>query len=171
MIPITFQGVLCQPNKLTRKVKPVKMQVNLNVIKTGIAELRFKFISTMAKFTAILFLFLFTATATELGQFLKLPLLVQHFYKHKKTEGQSLIAFLSEHYLGNHNDEDKQEDMQLPFKNFMNAPALSVFVMQQKIEVVPNGELQGQIHIPLPGSFIPSKITFQVFHPPRMVYS
>ena len=53
---------------------------------------------------AIFFLLIFAFATTELGQFFKLPLLVQHFYTHQSRESVTLLDFLAEHYVGNHED-------------------------------------------------------------------
>lgn len=57
-------------------------------------------------------------SATELGQLVKLPLLVEHFAEHKKEDKDlNLWQFLRMHYAnGNPKDADYDKDMQLPFK-------------------------------------------------------
>src|SRR5689334_2638991 len=55
---------------------------------------------------------------SELHQFLKLPVLVQHFMEHKKLDPSiSLFAFLELHYVHQYIiDDDYQRDKQLPFR-------------------------------------------------------
>lgn len=70
----------------------------------------------MRKFFAIWMLLVFTST-TEVGQLLKLPLLISHGYDHLRSgRSQNLFSFLYEHYIGDHGiDSDQNEDKQLPF--------------------------------------------------------
>jgi len=69
----------------------------------------------------ILFLFaiFYLFTVTEFKQFLKIPVLVSHYYEHlEDNEHLKLIEFVSIHYLeGLVYDEDVARDMQLPFRN------------------------------------------------------
>ena len=67
--------------------------------------------------TTILFLAVLLLTQTPVGQVLKLPVLIEHFYKHQRKEGVSLLAFLKDHYSIRHNDTDQAQDEQLPFRN------------------------------------------------------
>jgi hypothetical protein len=55
---------------------------------------------------------------TSLDQFLKLPVLFEHFEEHQERDPQvNLLAFLSMHYWGQDlDDNDNARDMQLPFK-------------------------------------------------------
>jgi hypothetical protein len=66
---------------------------------------------------AIFFLLLMVSIQTPMGQFLKLPLLIEHFTKHRKQDNLSFYGFLSDHYAPGHNDADLPEDEQLPFKS------------------------------------------------------
>ena len=72
----------------------------------------------MRKIIAISFLFIYACATTELGQVLKLPVLVQHFIKHKQEDKTiTFFAFLNMHYAhGDVKDADYDEDMKLPFK-------------------------------------------------------
>lgn len=72
----------------------------------------------MRKILSILFISLYIIGGTELGQLLKLPLLVQHYMKHKVCDDSiTFLDFLDEHYgHGNVMDGDYEEDMKLPFK-------------------------------------------------------
>jgi len=120
----------------------------------------------MMKAAAIFLLVLLVSIQTPFGQLLKLPLLVEHFKKHQKQDGVSLIVFLEDHYLSHHNDADLPEDEQLPFKNItFNSIGYAI--------VIP--AVQANIFAPLP---VKKKISFSdiytpqqhlasVFHPPR----
>lgn len=125
----------------------------------------------MRKFLAIFFLTLFTVNSTEAGQLLKLPFLITHFNEHiREGRSHSLYDFLSEHYAGNHeNDNDSDEDSQLPFKT-MNVISFGNVFLKTSIEDI-------EISIPVviislhtyqadPGL---SNFHAEIFHPPNMV--
>jgi hypothetical protein len=57
--------------------------------------------------------------STDMGQLLKLPVLVHHFIEHNhKEKAITFIAFLTEHYFSNesHPDNSKHDHQSLPFK-------------------------------------------------------
>jgi hypothetical protein len=68
------------------------------------------------KAAASILLVVFLSAQTPLGQILKLPLLIEHFYGHKQQSSVSLINFIIDHYSHEHHDADRSEDQQLPFK-------------------------------------------------------
>ena len=72
----------------------------------------------LARFLLILFLL----QNTELGEFLKFPLLLQHYNQHVHLHpGTTVIGFLKMHYFDKTVvDEDYAQDMQLPFKTLDN---------------------------------------------------
>ena len=76
----------------------------------------------MKKIIAISFLFIFLCANTEIGQLLKLPNLIEHFFEHHDHEDERNISFLDfvkSHYNDNHkhSDTDKHDEHQnLPFK-------------------------------------------------------
>ncbi|MEC4004346.1 hypothetical protein OX283_006740 [Flavobacterium sp. SUN052] len=76
----------------------------------------------MRKFIALAFLSIYLFSATELHQFLKLPVLVEHFSEHKqKDQSITLWKFLCMHYAnGNVKDADYDKDSKLPFKTHDN---------------------------------------------------
>lgn len=75
----------------------------------------------MRRVLAILFLSVYLISTTELGQLLKFPMLVEHYFEHKEKNPQiNVMEFLALHYEGNHlenhpHDEDYEHDQQLPF--------------------------------------------------------
>ena len=69
--------------------------------------------------TAILLLVRLTITRTPLGQLIKLPVLIEHYHKHRLQDGVSLLGFLKDHYASEHNDADQPEDERLPFKTML----------------------------------------------------
>jgi hypothetical protein len=56
---------------------------------------------------------------TELHQFLKIPLLIEHYKEHKKQDPSiSILQFLKIHYQGKIvHDQDEKKDQQLPFQS------------------------------------------------------
>jgi hypothetical protein len=71
-------------------------------------------------FVAISFILLHLFSTTELGELLKLPVLVHHYFEHEEEhEHLSFIGFFKAHYAelhkaeGKHHNEDHQR---LPFK-------------------------------------------------------
>jgi hypothetical protein len=58
------------------------------------------------------------AQTTELHEFVKLPILFQHYAEHQQRDSKlKFMEFLSMHYLGDDmNDDDNSRDMELPFK-------------------------------------------------------
>ena len=71
------------------------------------------------RFVTFILLVVFLVASTELNQFLKLPLLVEHYNEHKDNDGKTdFISFLYIHYSGTHPDNgDSEKDAQLPFKS------------------------------------------------------
>lgn len=76
----------------------------------------------MRKIFAITFLTIYLFSNTELHQFLKLPILIEHYSEHKdKDHSITLWKFLSMHYAnGNTKDADYDKDSKLPFKTHDN---------------------------------------------------
>ncbi|MBX2985416.1 MAG: hypothetical protein LC109_04555 [Bacteroidia bacterium] len=74
----------------------------------------------MKRLIAILFLLCFLNTNAGLGEMLKLPVLVHHYFEHLKTIGKiDFIDFMSEHYAAhiNHTDADDHDHEKLPFRS------------------------------------------------------
>jgi hypothetical protein len=115
----------------------------------------------------ILLAILLTFTQTPLGQVLKLPFLVEHFYKHKTQNHASLLEFLIDHYSKEHNDADRSEDKRLPFK--------SVILQNMGFAIVPNIPkadfsltVDDAKKMILPGFYVPTQHLCRIFHPPRV---
>ena len=72
----------------------------------------------MKKIASIFLITLFLFGSTEAYQLLKIPMLVNHFIKHKKEDASiTFVGFLRMHYNKKIIvDNDFQQDMQLPFK-------------------------------------------------------
>src|SRR6202035_713813 len=75
----------------------------------------------MKSLISISFIFLYLFSTTELGELLKLPLLVHHYFEHEEEHDHiSILSFLKEHYAELHKTESKQHadhHKQLPFKS------------------------------------------------------
>lgn len=74
----------------------------------------------MKKTIAIIFLFNYLLATTELSQILKLPFLIEHFFKYKEIiPNGTLMDFLNIHYknhqINQSNNDDSDEDKRLPF--------------------------------------------------------
>ena len=104
---------------------------------------------------------------TPAGQFLKLPLLIEHFIKHQKQNGVSIIAFLNEHYSSSHNDDDKPEDEQLPFKN-ITSYAIGYAIVPGVIKANTMPPLPCNKKVVFPETYAPQQHLARIFHPPRM---
>lgn len=72
----------------------------------------------MRKGMAAILLTVFMLSHTELHQFLKLPVLFDHFREHRQEDpGLGFFAFLRMHYEKIVIDDDYQRDQQLPFRD------------------------------------------------------
>lgn len=82
----------------------------------------------MKKAIAILLMSLYLFGTTEAYQALKLPLLVEHYIKHKHENPHlTLLGFLKIHYSDKTIfDADYQQDKRLPFKTQENTSVFSV---------------------------------------------
>lgn len=76
----------------------------------------------MKRILALVFISIYLFSATELHQFLKLPILVEHFSEHKqKDKSLTLLEFLCMHYVNESTkDTDYDKDSKLPFKTLDN---------------------------------------------------
>lgn len=85
----------------------------------------------------ILLLSVYLISTTELGQLLKFPILIEHYFHHKeKNPDISVFQFLEIHYAGNHlqnhpYDEDYEEDQKLPF--ILHTDLLNVSIVLSKV--------------------------------------
>jgi hypothetical protein len=116
---------------------------------------------------AILLLVLLTLTQTPLGQLLKLSLLIERFYKHKKQDGVSLLEFLKDHYAKEHNDADQKEDEQLPFKTVL-VQNIGFALVPGFVQTGFSLSFDGPKKVILQGSRILQQHLCSIFHPPRV---
>jgi hypothetical protein len=121
----------------------------------------------MRTIATILLAALLTLTQTPLGQLMKLPVLIEHFCKHKRCDGVSLLGFLNDHYTSKHNDADQSEDERLPFKTII-VQHISIAVMPS----VSKTDFSLCFDIPaklmLPDFYTPQQHLCSIFHPPRV---
>lgn len=77
------------------------------------------YIWAVKRTVAIFFMSIYMLSFSELHQFLRMPVLIQHFVEHRQQDPSiSLLAFLNEHYIHQYvHDEDYQRDQQLPFRH------------------------------------------------------
>ena len=73
----------------------------------------------MKKLVVIFFLLSYLTSITELNQFLKFPILFEHFNEHQsQNTSLTFLDFLSMHYSQeDDHDGDKEKDNKLPFKS------------------------------------------------------
>ncbi len=120
----------------------------------------------MKQAATIFFLVLIISTHTQLGQLFKLPLLIEHYIKHQKQNGVSLLDFLAEHYASNHRDADLHEDEQLPFKNItMHSNYAIVTPFNQTFVSV---RLPAGQKVSFTSKYIPQQYLDSIFHPPKV---
>jgi len=115
----------------------------------------------------IFFLALLVAIQTPIGQFLKLPMLMEHFARHQERDGFSFSTFLQEHYASTHNDADLPEDEQLPFKTIIFY-SLGVAIVPDAVEANALVHLtdKEKLFVPEPGAR--KQDSGSIFHPPRV---
>ena len=80
------------------------------------------FLLKLKKRLSLFFLFLYLTSFTEFKEFLKFPLLVEHYFEHQESnKNLTLLTFLAIHYNeDNSKFPDFKKDMKLPFKSHEN---------------------------------------------------
>ena len=121
----------------------------------------------MKNAVSIFLLVLMVSIQTPLGQLFKLPLLIEHYIKHQKQDGISLIAFLGDHYTSDHKDADLPEDEQLPFKNILFS-SIGYAIISPVIQLNVMVPLPIENKIVFPESYSPQQHLARIFHPPRV---
>jgi len=119
------------------------------------------------KATTIFLLTVMVSIQTPLGQLFKLPLLIEHYIKHQKQDGVSLIGFLKDHYASNHKDADLPEDEQLPFKN-ITFYSMGYAIVTPIIETNAGTPLYTKNKIIFPDTYTIQQHLGSIFHPPRV---
>lgn len=133
----------------------------------------FMYLYQVRKTVAILFTAIYLFGATEASQLLKLPVLIQHYYEHKKgNDAMTLYSFLQMHYLGNDNDDtDNMRDQALPFKTMDDCCVMaSNSLPPQKLQIIHIACNDSQQEFTLlndPSRFFISPE--DIFQPPRII--
>lgn len=90
---------------------------------------------TVKKSLVYILIALMSLNCLSIREFLKVPVLCQHFIEHRKADKEiSMFDFIAMHYWGNDlNDNDDSRDMRLPFKNIVQHAAPVVFLPHNNI--------------------------------------
>ena len=129
-------------------------------------RLTLTFTALMRTAIAIFLLSLLLAIQTPVGQLIKFPLLIEHFMKHQQKDGVSLVDFLKNHYDSNHNDADKPEDEQLPFKSVYYY-AIGHAIVPGLVQAVSFNELPADRKVQLADNYVLQQHLADIFRPPR----
>lgn len=122
----------------------------------------------MKRILAISFLIVYINSNTEFHEMLRLPILVEHFTEHKKTNGDiSFWDFLVMHYKTNVTHDS--HDNELPFKDpahSFTSPTLALIIHKM---VLSETEIISEVnHTPTYcETFIASHLS-DIFQPPRL---
>lgn len=133
----------------------------------------FCYLCFMRRLAAILLLTSYMLSATELYEFVKLPMLVKHYIEHKEeNQHMTLLEFLATHYA--HDtivDKDFKDDMKLPFKSCDHATLMNVPVVlnQQESQIVIKFSEYSQDKSPvIPSLSYNDAYLSAIWQPPRM---
>ena len=124
----------------------------------------------MRPILSILFLLLFSFAFTEVGQFVKMPFVVQHYYSHQNDHNNaSLLGFLKHHYWNKHdNDGDQEQDNRLPFKTVISVDVYSFEVLSAVGFASINYRVTRGYNLYKSRSDIAEPL-ISIFHPPRSI--
>lgn len=126
----------------------------------------------MQKRIAHLFLLIFLMQMTQLGEFARLPLLVEHYRQHKHLHPETTIyGFFKMHYLDKTVvDADYAQDMQLPFKTeHIHCFSLQMFVPETMLTLTTVFYPLIKKKIVSRGLMLPRSLLSSIFRPPRAV--
>lgn len=92
----------------------------------------------MKKHLSILFLSVYLLSITQLGELIKLPLMVEHYMEHKERNSNlTIFEFLCIHYQGQDvPDADYDKDMKLPFKSYTSICSVVFFPLIQEYKPI-----------------------------------
>lgn len=129
----------------------------------------------MRRVLTILFLSLYLISTTELGQLLKFPMLVEHYFEHKEKNPQiNVMEFLALHYEGNHlenhpHDEDYEHDQQLPFIVHIDVLSVSFVLTPPFSFEIETRKLVGKEPkaLPLDDAFSDNNYLSAIWQPPK----
>ena len=129
----------------------------------------------MRRVLTILFLSVYLISTTELGQLLKFPMLVEHYFEHKEKNPQiNVMEFLALHYEGNHlenhpHDEDYEHDQQLPFIVHIDVLSVSFVLTPPFSFEIETRKLVGKEPkaLPLDDAFSDNNYLSAIWQPPK----
>jgi hypothetical protein len=119
----------------------------------------------------ILLLLAYCFSTTQLGQLLKLPLLVSHVTEHKHNDANMTVwDYLVHHYGGHEQDDDWETDMKLPFMQqdevlniLVTPPNEPVFQLTTTLR--PTSD---KLVVFYKDKYIPSSYLESIWQPPRI---
>ncbi|MBL7767208.1 MAG: hypothetical protein JNJ58_14005 [Chitinophagaceae bacterium] len=125
----------------------------------------------MKKYFSIGILIIYCFSMVQIGQWMKIPFLIEHFYHHQsKHQGGSFSSFLYHHYVvEDENDQDEEEDRKLPFKSIatdffkMTACPWTEAFMYRYVVIEDFGDRLNTFY----EEFIISTFLASVWHPPK----
>lgn len=124
----------------------------------------------MKKYLSILFLSVYLLSITQLGELIKLPLLVEHYLEHKQQNSNlTILNFLRIHYQAQHVfDADYDKDMKLPFKSHTNISSVVFYPLIQEYKTIQKVNFKYKKEILYTYSFSYSSISLSsIWQPPR----
>ena len=125
----------------------------------------------MKKLTVISLLLIFLFANTEIGQLLKLPVLIHHYLEHHNDEaGISLANFLHKHYNEeNSHPSPNNEHEKLPFKSQVLGFSQTTLVFHSAIcfEINSDKLLSTKVIINYSEGFYSSSLLSRIWQPPK----
>jgi len=125
----------------------------------------------LKKLTAISLLLFFLFANTEMGELLKLPVLIHHYLEHHDDDaGISFAGFLHKHYdEENSHPSPNNEHQKLPFKSHDLGFSQTTLVFQSPavFELKIGNLLSTKINISYSEGFYSSSILSRIWQPPK----
>lgn len=127
--------------------------------------------AVLKKLTAISLVLIFLCANTQIGQLLKLPVLIHHYLEHHDDEaGLSFTAFLHKHYNEvNSHPSPNNEHESLPFKSHDLGVSQTTLVFQSPVcfEFHTRKQIPSKEIISYSEGFYFSSILSSIWHPPK----
>ena len=125
----------------------------------------------LKKITAISFLLIFLFANTEMGQLLKLPVLIHHYLEHHDDDaGVSFVDFLHKHYAEQKSHPSaNNEHEKLPFKSHDLRFSQITLAYQPLIgfEFKTDKLILAKVNIIYSTAFHPASILSRIWQPPK----
>ncbi|CDS97992.1 MULTISPECIES: hypothetical protein [Sphingobacterium] len=124
---------------------------------------------------SILLLSVYLISTTELGQLLKFPILIEHYFDHKEKNPEvTVLQFLEVHYAGSHlenhpHDDDYEQDKQLPFIVHIDVLNISFVLVPPFSFDIETKKLVGKEPktLPLDDTFSDNNYRSAIWQPPK----